>query len=523
MLENWQKVGSWGNTLLRPSPGGNRRRPQPAASILSIGVVMVMIVATYGGAVGAWGAGNKLPWTGAKFFPDFSGSGLAQIFGIDGSSSGGTLSGSTVSASLNTTSTHDLIIAFVVVNSWSPAASCSDASKLTWTQRGAYDEQSSYPNVYEFYAVASSVLASDKITCSTSASGNLNLIALAVSGANVTSPFDSSGSLPVYAAGANSAPSLSAKTSLGYDMIIGLAAADGYVTGTLHPGSGYTSIIDEVMSKTPSSGGEYAGSGAPGTYPVSFGEPANDSWTLLADAIRGATVGTTETINWAGYAAVGAETSVQQVNGSWIQPSEPACPEVEGLVEVFSFAQVWWVGIDGFFNSSSASETVEQIGTEYNCYDGSSSYSAFYEFYPAGSVTISSFTIDPGDHVAASVTYSASTGVFTLSIHDVTRSEPFATASSNTNALEASAECIVEIPGGTSTDAYPGDQTNHFGSTYTGVPNTCYAAIGSSTLQPFSALKTAVVEMVSNSGSGVIIGAPSSLSSGSFTVKLTPT
>ena len=78
----------------------------------------------------------------------------------------------------------------------------------------------------------------------------------------------------------------------------------------------------------------------------------------------------------------------------------------------------FWVGIDG-----ANSGTVEQTGTLGQCFGGVASYSAWYEFYPAASVTISSITVRPGDVFSASVSYSGAT--FTLTITDQTTGQTF--------------------------------------------------------------------------------------------------
>jgi Peptidase A4 family len=57
-----------------------------------------------------------------------------------------------------------------------------------------------------------------------------------------------------------------------------------------------------------------------------------------------------------------------------------------------------WVGIDGF-----VSQTVEQTGTSSDCYYGQAYYYAWYEFYPANSVAITSIDVHAGDTMTAAV------------------------------------------------------------------------------------------------------------------------
>jgi hypothetical protein len=73
----------------------------------------------------------------------------------------------------------------------------------------------------------------------------------------------------------------------------------------------------------------------------------------------------------------------------------------------------FWVGIDGF-----ATQTVEQTGTSVDCYYGVAQYTAWYEFFPATPI-LTVFSVSPGDHMTAEVSYSKSTHKFTLTITDV--------------------------------------------------------------------------------------------------------
>jgi Peptidase A4 family len=60
----------------------------------------------------------------------------------------------------------------------------------------------------------------------------------------------------------------------------------------------------------------------------------------------------------------------------------------------------FWVGIDGY-----STGTVEQIGTDSDCSNGSPSYYAWYEFYPKYPYIIP-IQIKVGDIISAEVSYS---------------------------------------------------------------------------------------------------------------------
>ena len=139
---------------------------------------------------------------------------------------------------------------------------------------------------------------------------------------------------------------------------------------------------------------------------------------------------------WAGYVAETSLSSpqngsVSDVQGSWTVPSATS-----PLVSVAGF----WIGIDGY-NSS----TVEQIGTDCVVWDnGTTTYNAWYEMYPASPVTIN-YTVCPGDWMSAEVSY-IQLGEFCLSIVDNTQGWSFSTTQTLATAQRNSAEWIVEDP-----------------------------------------------------------------------------
>jgi hypothetical protein len=137
--------------------------------------------------------------------------------------------------------------------------------------------------------------------------------------------------------------------------------------------------------------------------------------------------------NWAGYAVAGSRYT--SVSASWTQPAV-ACTS---QTRYSSF----WVGLDGY-NSGS----VEQTGTEADCYGGAADYSSWYEMYPNYPVYYSNEVV-PGDHFTASVTTNGS-GSFTLKLSDTTRGWSHTTTATYTAAKLSSAEVIAEAPSSSS-------------------------------------------------------------------------
>jgi hypothetical protein len=141
---------------------------------------------------------------------------------------------------------------------------------------------------------------------------------------------------------------------------------------------------------------------------------------------------TTQSTNWAGYAAHGG--SYRAVQGSWIQPNVSCTRGVQTYSS-------YWVGIGGY---SQTSQALEQIGTEVDCSaDGSASSTAWYELVPNPSVTVG-LAVRPGDAMQAAVSVSGDS--VTMSLADATRKQVYRKSFHDSNLDLTSAEWIVEAP-----------------------------------------------------------------------------
>lgn len=136
--------------------------------------------------------------------------------------------------------------------------------------------------------------------------------------------------------------------------------------------------------------------------------------------------------NWGGYVATGSSGQFTTVTASWTEASV-TCRNRSELYAP-------WVGIDGYGNA-----TVEQTGVQTACNTGSPVDSAWYEMYPAGPVYYSN-PVSTGDSITATVTSSGSG--FTLTITDNTKRWTKTTHSTLGSAQHASAEAVIEAPGG---------------------------------------------------------------------------
>lgn len=140
--------------------------------------------------------------------------------------------------------------------------------------------------------------------------------------------------------------------------------------------------------------------------------------------------------NWSGYAIQTSLTNpqsnaVSDVKGTWTVPSVTCTSQ-----NTYSSA---WVGIDG-----NSDRTVEQIGTEQDCYNGSPRYYAWYEMYPKMSVN-GILPVSAGDSVSGRVQFTGN-GQFVLTLTDNTSGKSFSTTQRLMKAQRSSAEWILEAP-----------------------------------------------------------------------------
>jgi hypothetical protein len=201
--------------------------------------------------------------------------------------------------------------------------------------------------------------------------------------------------------------------------------------------------------------------------------------------------GTVSSTNWAGFAVTGPTDSVKFVQGSWVQPTAN-CSGTKTLYASF------WVGIDGY-----NSRTVEQTGTDSDCQAGVPTYYAWYEFFPAYPVTISTVPIHPGNTVEASVTYVNSTVGFKIVLSDLTTGKTFSHSKKVPTAVRSSAEWIAEAPS-SSTGVLPLADFGKvkFGTDYTGVAKTCTATISgvNGAIGSFAAASLHRINMINSAG-----------------------
>jgi hypothetical protein len=203
--------------------------------------------------------------------------------------------------------------------------------------------------------------------------------------------------------------------------------------------------------------------------------------------------------NWFGYGQGTLEQGSKlfnSISGDWTVPA--ATQHTSGQAEASSD----WIGIGGGCVDSGCSvtdSTLIQTGTEQDVSaSGAPSYSAWYELVPAPSLTISSMTVQPGDHMHASLSeVVGDANVWNITIQDVTRNESFTTTVPYTS-THATAEWIEETPLLIGTNAG-----------FAALPNLTNPAFSSGTTNGAPVKLTPSEQMQLIDSSGKVIGAPS--------------
>jgi Peptidase A4 family len=217
--------------------------------------------------------------------------------------------------------------------------------------------------------------------------------------------------------------------------------------------------------------------------------------TALADpASRGLkhSFGRSSSTNWSGYAAAGSGAT--HVIGTWTQPAATCSPGENSWSSP-------WVGIDG-----DTSNTVEQIGTDSDCQNGTPVYYAWYEMYPKSLVVVNlPGGVHANDSFTAEVTYTGSSNYLLKLTKNNSPTASFQTTQFSRKARRTSVEWIMEGPSS-------GLLTNFSSVTFTGLSGTINGVTGNlGTLANVDP-----ITMVTNQGA--VRALPSRLSDTSFRV-----
>ena len=136
--------------------------------------------------------------------------------------------------------------------------------------------------------------------------------------------------------------------------------------------------------------------------------------------------------NWAGYVALDGQ--MRNVTATWRVPAVARGSGSDATMSV-------WVGLNG-----RGDRHLEQVGTASGFTNGQVRYQAWWEILPHPAAA-TGMRVSPGDLVTAAVSTDG-TGMFVLSLRDLTTGGHFSTTQWDRGARLRSAEAVVEAPTG---------------------------------------------------------------------------
>ena len=295
---------------------------------------------------------------------------------LDGSASSGTNLGTTLTVSLTTSCSPDVVVVLVGENTARAVATASAPTSpgLTFVQRTSL--QSGTMRMWEYYSIATGKLAGQIISEAMSQATAYTVTAFGVCGANTAAPFDANPSLPKASSGFIGTSHLNTvTTSNSNDFIFGFDSSQG--NPSYVPVNGYTSILTQRVSSWMASSSEYkvvssAQSGTSFGFTLSVGE----SGSQIVDAIvAGSTVTAvtqpiTLTISEAGgppatFTINGCGSSPTTIQGDGISHAvtmQPSCSFTLGYTNTGTTTRYGFI-TGGSFSGTSASATTCSSGT----------------------------------------------------------------------------------------------------------------------------------------------------------------
>ncbi|KAH9889233.1 acid proteinase [Xylariomycetidae sp. FL2044] len=165
-------------------------------------------------------------------------------------------------------------------------------------------------------------------------------------------------------------------------------------------------------------------------------QPADGALESLAAAAGNETAHVEYSSNWAGAVLIGS--GYTSVTGTIVVPV-PSAPS--GGSSRTSYSASAWVGIDG----DTCSTAILQTGVDFTVQGSSTSYDAWYEWYPDYAYDFSGFSISAGDTITMTVTATSKKGGTAVLENQTTGKTVTHTFSSQSASLcETNAEWIVE-------------------------------------------------------------------------------
>lgn len=211
---------------------------------------------------------------------------------VTNTNSGGRHGSSTMTVTLSTSNTNDVIM--IIVGNCDSGKSVNfitDSAGLTYHRRTTYNNIGNGDDVEVWYAISSNKLSSDQITVKmTSKPGwPWGVVAYGVSGANTNSPFDGSdttaSSDPTGNGNNPSSLATVSRSANAGDLLIGALVEDqNSQAPTAY--SGMTMIGSALYSGGGGGAGDSESISTSGTYTIGFNLAQADSWGVIATAIQ---------------------------------------------------------------------------------------------------------------------------------------------------------------------------------------------------------------------------------------------
>jgi len=331
-------------------------------------------------------------------------SGPPSNLAIDGSTTKKCTSAASCQTSTGITTTHpnDVVIAVCLTSSTVTWNIPTDTSHLTWTSRGSVTGTGTQQ---EWYAVSTSALSGDKITCSFSGTATtIEVLAFAVSGASPSSPFDPN----LLAAVTNSCtgtacksggstgpnPQVTLTTTNANDFVYSTFGQTGSASETCQ--SSFSTLFSSCAPlSTPNAGGQYkvvSTTQSSLVQTITSGCSTNCAWNIIGDAIQANAIRNVTTTyiynSTTGFRL--SETDPEGNTTSYMydalgRVTQVTYPTVGGVT---AYSHTYYYG------NNNTMKTIDQIGhvtktyfdglareTEVQRWNGTSAYSAEYFTY----------------------------------------------------------------------------------------------------------------------------------------------
>jgi hypothetical protein len=295
---------------------------------------------------------------------------------LDGSVSGGANFGTTVSVSLTTSCSPDVVIVLIGENTARATATAAtpESTGLSFELRSSL--QSGTVRLWEYYAIANSPLTSQLITETMSQQTAFTVTAFGVCGADTGAPFDTNSQLPKTTSGFwGTSHSNSVTTSGSDDFVFDIDASQGNPAYTTL--DSYASILTQQVPSWMASSTEYKVVSSPqsGTT-LGFTLSVGQSGSQVVDAIVAASTSTTTVTQPIAISIKepGAPSATFTINGCGASPStipgdgashpitmQASCPFTLSYANSGTSRYGFITG--GSFSAASPSETTCSSGT----------------------------------------------------------------------------------------------------------------------------------------------------------------